>query len=187
MSDEKVPDDAERDPEVGLWRQADEWLGQRHRVHLMWVAFLAGLGVFWLAQTQIFNPSSKHAYEQELVRQFRELNACLESKHDLGSQILNLVDSIDQINSYGVHLGQFEVGERSVKMVGGMLRVSRWNREELEIVVDSTPSIVGTVQKIRAPVAEGLVNPVSCGSLRVNLMCREVTDSTVTIDVYERR
>lgn len=74
MSDEKVPDDAERDPKVGLWCQADEWLGRRHRVHLMWMSFLTGLGVFWLAQTVVFNPLSKDALGREYSRLSAQAN-----------------------------------------------------------------------------------------------------------------
>lgn len=191
MSDEMIPDDAEPHPDTGILRQIDLFFGRRHRFHYLWVGFAAGLVVVWLAQSQLVEPRNMAAYQREfdrlgvkIERLEQDIDVCDSGKREL-------LDSIDQINSYGIHMGRFEVGSRNVSMVGGTVR-AELRDGYLDVDVDSTGRFSysnsrWSHQTKTLPIGEGVVNPIFHGSLRLNLICSEVTDTSVTINVYERK
>lgn len=184
-----IPDDAEPHPDTGILRQIDLFFGRRHRFHYLVVGFVTGVLVFWGAQTQIFNPSNNKTLERELqyIEEERQVWK-IDSEHLLAENE-RLRDSVDQINSYGIHLGRFTFDDRGEKrMVGGILTATYWGDEYLSVAVDSLPDHEDKgAQYFEALLGVGIVNPIFHGSMRFNLICREVTDSTLTIDVYERR
>ena len=189
----------------GILRQIDEWCGKKHRV---WF-FLTGFGIaallFWYVFVPVTLDQTRKSYDRIYLDQDVKISEMQKEVSRVRLDNTTLTDSINQLLSIGRHWGTHEIcvplgsytpSNIARPIFGRMIRayadVYEPGYAYIRLLIDTCATGVRHIDshcqyyKDYVPVALEQFAPFSVRSATFHVYCKEITDSTVVIELYRK-